>query len=220
MKKVFIVEDDMVLQSELSKFLKSSGYDTIVLRDFSNVVADILRVQTDLVLLDIHLPNQNGEQILKKLREVSNIPVIMLTSCNNDSDEVLSMSYGADDYITKPYNPTILLLRMEAIFKRMEQDYSVIDYENIKLYVDRGIMSYDNQDFYLTKNEVLIFKYFLMHRGVLVRREDIMRYLWDSEEFIDDNTLSVNISRLRSKLKEVGLASVIETRKGIGYLLK
>ncbi len=220
MKKVFIVEDDMVLQSELSKFLKSSGYDTIVLRDFSNVVADILRVQTDLVLLDIHLPNQNGEQILKKLREVSNIPVIMLTSCNNDCDEVLSMSYGADDYITKPYNPTILLLRMEAIFKRMEQDYSVIDYENIKLYVDRGIMSYDNQDFYLTKNEVLIFKYFLMHRGVLVRREDIMRYLWDSEEFIDDNTLSVNISRLRSKLKEVGLASVIETRKGIGYLLK
>lgn len=220
MKKILIVEDDIVLRNELSKFLKSSGYETVLLNQFSTVVSDILNAKSDLVLLDIHLPNQNGEQVLKQLRQVSNVPVIILTSCNNDSDEVLSMSYGADDYVTKPYNPTILLLRMEAIFKRMEQDYSVIDYKTIQLFVDRGIMRYQNQDFYLTKNEVLIFKYLIIHRGVLVKREDIMRYLWDSEEFIDDNTLSVNMSRLRAKLRDVSLEGVIETRKGIGYLLQ
>lgn len=220
MKKILIVEDDVVLRNEVSKFLQGSGYETQVLTDFTSVVNDIVSSRSDLILLDIHLIHQNGEQVLKELRKISNVPVIMLTSCNNDSDEVLSMSYGADDYISKPYNPTILLLRMEAIFKRMEQDYSVLDYQGIKLYFDRGVIRYQNQDYYVTKNEVLIFKFLLMHRGTLVKREDIMRYLWDSEEFIDDNTLSVNISRLRSKLKEVGLSDVIETRKGIGYLLR
>lgn len=146
--------------------------------------------------------------------------MIMITSFDNESDEVLSMSYGADDYITKPYNPTILLLRIEAIFKRMEQNFSHITYENIKLIPDRCMLKKEDEEFYLTKNEMLIFKYLILHRGVIVSREDLMRYLWDSEEFIDDNTLSVNVSRLRGKLRDVGLDDAIETRKGIGYYLK
>lgn len=220
MKKILIVEDDLVLRSELSKLLLSSHYEAEILSDFTNVVSEILQINPDLVLLDINLPLQNGELILKELRKKSNVPVIMVTSSEEISDEVLSMSYGADDYIIKPYNPTLLLLRIEAIFKRVNQSYVTIDYEHIHLIPDRGIMIYEGRDYYLTRNEVLIFKYLIMHRGSIVSREDLMRYLWDSEEFIDDNTLSVNISRLRGKLSEVGLKDVILTRKGIGYELK
>ncbi|MCI8394205.1 MAG: response regulator transcription factor [Bacilli bacterium] len=220
MKKILIVEDDIVLREELAKFLTHSSYQVDVLTDFQDVVSSILLSQVDMVLLDINLPNQNGEFILKKLRLESNVPVIMLTSYNNDSDEVLSMSYGADDYITKPYNPTILLLRMEAIWKRYDKNSTLLNYESIVLNMDRGIILFEGKDYYLTKNEMLILKYFILHRNKIVPREDLMRYLWDSEEFIDDNTLSVNISRLRRKLSEVGLVDVIETRKGIGYLLK
>lgn len=220
MKKILIIEDDLVLREEMAKLLQTSNYETEILKQFSNIVSDILKINPDLVLLDINLQSQNGEQILKNLRKDSNVPVIMVTSSDNVSDEVLSMSYGADDYITKPYNPTLLLLRIEAIFKRVNQAYAVLDYDSVRLIPDRGIMVYDNKDYYLTRNEVLIFKYLIMHRGVIVSREDLMRYLWDSEEFIDDNTLSVNISRLRGKLDEVGLSDVIVTRKGIGYSLK
>ncbi|MCI8575894.1 MAG: response regulator transcription factor [Bacilli bacterium] len=220
MKKILIVEDDLVLRQEMAKLLEGAGYQVIVISNFQCVLDDILKEQADLVLLDINLNGLNGEQILKDLRASSNVPVIMVTSSDNLGDEVLSMSYGADDYITKPYNPTLLLLRIEAIFKRVYQDYSIINYETIRLVPDRCIMILDHQDYYLTRNEMLIFKYLIMHRNTIVSREELMRYLWDSEEFIDDNTLSVNISRLRNKLAEVGLSDVIITRKGIGYLLK
>lgn len=220
MKKIIIVEDDLELRREMALFLEMSGYEVEIICDMEHVLEDIKLRQADLLLLDIHLKGVNGEQILKDLRKFSNIPVIMVTSSDNLGDEVLSMSYGADDYITKPYNPTLLLLRIEAIFKRVYQDYSVLIYETIRLIPDRCIMVHEQQDYYLTRNEMLIFKYFIMHRSVIVTREELMRYLWDSEEFVDDNTLSVNISRLRGKLAEVGLSDVIVTRKGIGYLLK
>ncbi|MCI8466785.1 MAG: response regulator transcription factor [Bacilli bacterium] len=220
MKKIIIVEDDLELRREMATFLEMSGYEVEIICDMEHVLEDIKLRQADLLLLDIHLKGVNGEQILKDLRKFSNIPVIMVTSSDNLGDEVLSMSYGADDYITKPYNPTLLLLRIEAIFKRVYQDYSVLNYETIRLIPDRCIMVHEQQDYYLTRNEMLIFKYFIMHRSVIVTREELMRYLWDSEEFVDDNTLSVNISRLRGKLAEVGLSDVIVTRKGIGYLLK
>lgn len=220
MKKIIIVEDDLELRREMATFLEMSGYEVEIICDMEHVLEDIKLRQADLLLLDIHLKGVNGEQILKDLRKISNIPVIMVTSSDNLGDEVLSMSYGADDYITKPYNPTLLLLRIEAIFKRVYQDYSVLIYETIRLIPDRCIMVHEQQDYYLTRNEMLIFKYFIMHRSVIVTREELMRYLWDSEEFVDDNTLSVNISRLRGKLAEVGLSDVIMTRKGIGYLLK
>ncbi len=220
MKKIIIVEDDLELRREMALFLEMSGYEVEIICDMEHVLEDIKLRQADLLLLDIHLKGVNGEQILKDLRKISNIPVIMVTSSDNLGDEVLSMSYGADDYITKPYNPTLLLLRIEAIFKRVYQDYSVLNYETIRLIPDRCIMVHEQQDYYLTRNEMLIFKYFIMHRSVIVTREELMRYLWDSEEFVDDNTLSVNISRLRGKLAEVGLSDVIVTRKGIGYLLK
>lgn len=220
MKKILIVEDDNVLREELKRLLITASYEVVVIHQFEHTLEEMKNVEADLILLDINLPVKNGEQILREFRKTSSVPVIMITSFDNESDEVLSMSYGADDYITKPYNPTILLLRIEAIFKRMEQNYSQITYQNVQLIPDKCILLCEGSEVYLTKNEMLIFKYLLLHQGVIVSREDLMRYLWDSEEFIDDNTLSVNVSRLRGKLRDVGLDDAIETRKGIGYYLK
>lgn len=220
MKRILVIEDDLALREELLKLLRSNSYEALAISNYENVLEQINTLNPSLILLDINLPNCNGEFILKELRSKSNVPVIMVTSYNSLSDEVLSMSYGADDYITKPYNPTLLLLRIEAIFKRMENHYPVLHYKEVELIPDKCIMVYQNKDYYLTKNEMLIFKYLILHKGVLVKREDLMRYLWDSEEFVDDNTLSVNISRLRKKLLDVSLAGVIETRKGLGYYLK
>ncbi len=219
MKKILIIEDDQELRQELKICLNNAGYEVDILTEFEQMVSQIITLNPDLVLLDIQLPNQNGEFILKELRKVSNIPVIMVTSRNTEIDEVISMSYGADDYITKPYHPTILLLHIEALFKRLQQSNDILTYQGINIYPDRGLIKTDNIEVYLSKNEMLILKLLLQHQGKIVSRDTLMTYLWNSDEFVDDNTLTVNISRLRNKLQTLGLDNVIETRKGQGYIL-
>lgn len=185
-----------------------------------HILASIVNGAYDLVLLDINLPHTSGVTLLKDLRKTSDIPVIMVTSQNTEVDEVVSMSYGADDYITKPYHPTLLLLHIEALLKRIDHVSSVFSYHNIQVIPEKGVIKTSSLELPLSKNEMQIFCYLLKHQGKIVSREDIMNYLWDTDLFIDDNTLTVNISRLRNRLREVGLEDVIETRKGQGYLLK
>lgn len=221
MEKILIVEDDETLRDELSNLLSNSGYEVLVLTDFKNSKEEIIKLNPDLILLDINIPYLNGEVLLKSLRDDKvNTPVIMLTSSNKTIDEVLSISYGADDYITKPYNPTILLLRINNIFKRMKKSFDYLEYDDLKIYPNKGIVVKDNNEFYLTKNEMLIFTYLLNNRGNIVSRDDLMSYLWNSDLYINDNALTVNISRLRAKLYDMGYNDVIVTRKGEGYLLK
>ena len=221
MEKILIVEDDETLRDELSNLLSNSGYEVLVLTDFKNSKEEIIKLNPDLILLDINIPYLNGETLLKSLRDDKvNTPVIMLTSSNKTIDEVLSISYGADDYITKPYNPTILLLRINNIFKRMKKSFDYLEYDDLKIYPNKGIVVKDNNEFYLTKNEMLIFTYLLNNRGNIVSRDDLMSYLWNSDLYINDNALTVNISRLRAKLYDMGYNDVIVTRKGEGYLLK
>ena len=221
MEKILIVEDDETLRDELSNLLSNSGYEVLVLTDFKNSKEEIIKLNPDLILLDINIPYLNGETLLKSLRDDKvNTPVIMLTSSNKTIDEVLSISYGADDYITKPYNPTILLLRINNIFKRMKKSFDYLEYDDLKIYPNKGIVVKDNNEFYLTKNEMLIFTYLLNNRGNIVNRDDLMSYLWNSDLYINDNALTVNISRLRAKLYDMGYNDVIVTRKGEGYLLK
>ena len=221
MEKILIVEDDETLRDELSNLLSNSGYEVLVLTDFKNSKEEIIKLNPDLILLDINIPYLNGETLLKNLRDDKvNTPVIMLTSSNKTIDEVLSISYGADDYITKPYNPTILLLRINNIFKRMKKSFDYLEYDNLKIYPNKGIVVKDGNEFYLTKNEMLIFTYLLNNRGNIVNRDDLMSYLWNSDLYINDNALTVNISRLRAKLYDMGYNDVIVTRKGEGYLLK
>ena len=221
MKKILIVEDDKVICEDLKYLLVNSNYEVIVLEDFTNTVNEILKskAKADLVLLDINLPNVNGEIVLNKVRKESNIPIIMLTSKTKEVDEVLSMSYGADDYITKPYNPTILLLRINALFKRMENNSDVLFYKDLKIIPKKGIVEFGNKEILLTKNEMIIFSCLVLKKGVIVSRDELMTELWDNDEYINDNALTVNISRLRSKLDSIGYKGVIDTRKGQGYIL-
>lgn len=214
-----IVEDDKNVSLELYNLLINSNYEAIVLDDYKNALNVILNSNIDLILLDINIPYLNGELLLKELRKKSNIPVIMVTSRSNEIDEVLSISYGADDYITKPYNPTILLLRISNIFKRCEINFDIIIYKDLNINLKKGIIKRNDNEIVLTKNEMIIFNYLLNNRERIVTRDELMTDLWNNDEFINDNALTVNVSRLRSKLKELSDEEIIETRKGIGYIL-
>ena len=220
MKKILIVEDDVSISEELKDLLNNAGFMAVILKDFENSLEEIKKENPDLILLDINIPKLNGEILLQKIRKESNVPIIMVTSKNTETDEVLSMSYGADDYITKPYNPTILLLRINAIFKRMENKNDVLTYNDLKIDPKKGIIQSDEDELILTKNEMIIFTFLLANRGNIVTRDDLMTDLWNNDSYINDNALNVNISRLRTKLKDFGYDDVIETRKGQGYILK
>ena len=220
MKKIMIVEDDEVVRKELEELLKNAGYDTIGIIDFSNVVESFNQINPDLLLLDINIPYLNGELVLKEIRKTSDVPIIMVTSRVNDVDEVLSMSYGADDYITKPYHPTILLLRIQNLFKRYDKKkVSSLMYRDIKVDQTKGILKKGEEECELTKNEMIIFMYLFNHQEQLVSRDELMTNLWDNKEYINDNALTVNISRLRNKLALLGYQDVIKTRKGYGNIL-
>lgn len=219
MKKIMIIEDDAIISKELYELLVNAGYEALILKDFSNAKEEVLKSNIDLILLDINIPYQNGEQLLKEIRKESNIPVIMVTSRANETDEILSISYGADDYITKPYSPTILLLRIQNIFKRLDNSTEVLKYKDLEVSISRGILSKENQILELTKNEMLIFQHLLNNQNRIVSRDELMTILWNNEEYINDNALTVNISRLRSKLEDFGYPNAIETRKGQGYIL-
>lgn len=219
MKKILIIEDNSSIRIELKELLNNSGYETIILTDFQNALDNILNIKADLILLDINIPYLNGEILLQNIRKFSNIPVIMVTSRNTEIDEVISMSYGADDYITKPYNPNILLLRISAVLKRAVKKEDTYSYRDLEINMNKGIIKGNNIEIILTKNEMIIFNYLLNNRNKIVTRDELMTDLWNNDEYINDNALSVNISRLRAKLKEAGYEDAIITRKGIGYIL-
>ena len=218
-KKILIVEDDSSMQEELKDLLENASYDALILNDFLHAKEYILKTNPDLVLLDVNIPYLNGELLLKELRKESSVPVIILTSRASEIDEVLSISYGADDFITKPYNPTILLLRIQNVFKRVNQVKDKLKYRDLDVYQNRGVLTKDNLSIELTKNEMIIFLYLLNNQNRIVSRDELMSELWNNEEYVNDNALTVNISRLRTKLKDFGYSNVIETRKGQGYIL-
>lgn len=219
MTKILIIEDDESICNELSKLLEKNNYRAAILKDFKNALNEILESSPNLILLDINIPYINGEVLLQELRKNSNVPVIMVTSINSETDEALSISYGADDYITKPYNPNILLLRIGAVLKRTNAESNLTSYKDLKINIQKGIIKKDDIEIILTKNEMIIFCYLLNHQNQIVTRDELMADLWNNEEFINDNALTVNISRLRAKLKSVGYEDVIDTRKGMGYIL-
>lgn len=220
MKRILIIEDDKKLAAELEYLLNTHGYDATKLENFTeNIVDDIIASRSDLILLDINLPFESGETILKNLRKTSNIPVIMLTSKVGEIDEVLSLSYGADDYITKPYNPTILLLHIEAILKRTMPKQDIINFKGVTINLNKSSLTDGTKEITLTKSEMIIFKYLLDNQNKIVSRDALMTALWDNDDYINDNALTVNISRLRGKLETFHIEKNLETRKGQGYIL-
>ena len=222
MQKILIVEDDEKLRHELEIFLIKNGYDVESLKSFDNTIQDILNNKADLMLLDINLPVIDGEYICKEIRKQSTIPIIIITSRDSEVDELLCMNYGADHYVTKPFNLQILLAKIASLLRRnnMREKNEKINCKDFVLDISKNIIEVEDKKIELTRNEFKILKYLTEHRDKIVSREDIINYLWDSESFIDDNTLTVNITRLRNKLEELNLKELLETKRGQGYILK
>ncbi len=220
MKKILIVEDDEKLRDELQIFLKNNGYEVETLKKFDNTVQDILKVKCNLILLDINLPGADGEYICKEIRKVSNLPIIIITSRDSEIDELLSINYGADHYITKPFNIQILLAKISSLLRRTTlENTEKINVGEFILNISKSLIEKDGKEIELTKNEFKILKYLVERREKIVSRDELMDYLWESESFIDDNTLTVNITRLRGKLEEFDLKELLQTRRGQGYIL-
>jgi len=219
MNRILVIEDDNAIVEEMIELLENSEYVVETIHNFNHLEEELWQAKADLIILDIQLPYKNGNKILKEIREKSSIPIIMVTSKNTEVDEVLSMSYGADDYITKPYNPNILLLRIAAVLKRVNKTSEKTTYKDLEINMQKGMIKRGETEIILTKNEMIIFNFLLNHQNRIVTRDELMTDLWNNEEYINDNALTVNISRLRGKLKSIGYENVIDTRKGIGYIL-
>ena len=222
MEKILIVEDDEKLRKELEIFLNNNGYLSESLKTFNNTLNDIIKINPELLLLDLNLPNADGEYICKEIRKKSNMPIIIITSRDNEIDELLSINNGADHYITKPFNIHILLAKINSLLRRTKSQENIdkIDAKDFILNINKSTIEKDNNIIELTKNEFRILKYLVQNRNKIVSREDIMMCLWDSDNFIGDSTLTVNITRVRYKLEELGLKELLETKRGQGYILK
>ena len=220
MYKIIIVEDDIQIREELKILLENSGYIVEVIKEFNDVEEKILNSNSNLVLLDINLPDKDGYHICSKIRAVSKIPIIFVTSRNNSMDELNGIMIGGDDYIEKPYNIPILLARIQSLLNRIyssEKKESEIEYKEITLNTLRSTIKYRDKEIELTKTEIKTLYYLFSNKEKIVARADIINYLWDNEVYADDNSLSVIITRLREKLKEIGVENLIETKRGQGY---
>ena len=219
--KIFIIEDEEKIRLELSTFLNRYGYETSYSTDFENIVDISLKEEPDIILLDINLPYYDGYYICREIRRKSNVPIIVVTSRNSEVDELMSMNLGADDFITKPYNTQILLARIASIIRRTYQnlDSEVFEFKGLKYNMSTSEMTFDNKKCELTKNESKILFTLMKNKERIVSRNDLMKALWQDDEFVDDNTLTVNINRLRKKLEEIGAVDYIQTKRGQGYIL-
>ena len=222
MKKILIIEDDVIMREELKRFLEKYNYIVSTPSDFHNIVDVALRENVDLILLDINLPVYDGYYICREIRKKSEVPIIIVTSRDSDMDELMSMNLGADDFITKPYNTQILLARIVALLKRTEginSNSRVITHNGMELNLSNATFNYNGKELELTKNDMKILSCLMENKGSIVSREVLMEYLWKSDYFVDDSTLSVNITRLRKKLESIGIENAIETRSGLGYII-
>lgn len=221
MKRIFIIEDDQLLRVELAKLLEAYGYTCEVSDAFERIIEVALSAKADLILLDINLPYYDGHHVCREIRKQSDVPIIVVTSSNSDMDELMSMNLGADDFVTKPYNKQILLARISAVLKRTQAKGEIeqIEHKGVILYPAKSVVAYEGVQAELTKNELRILSILMHHRGEIVSRDEMMEELWQSEEFVDDNTLTVNVNRLRKKLDEIGAVSFIQTKRGQGYII-
>lgn len=220
MYKIMIIEDSIHIRNELSELLTRNGYRVMVPSEFDELHRLIQTMLPDLLLLDINLPEVDGFKLCTEIRRFSNLPIIFVTSRSSDLDELMSITLGGDDFISKPYNTAVLLARISALLKRAYAKSNlgdVVMHNGVKLHILSSRVEYDSKSVDLTRNELKILHYLIANKGVIVSRSDIIEHLWDSELFIDDNTLSVNVTRLRCKLEGLGVNHFIQTKRGQGY---
>ena len=220
-QKIFIIEDDPLIRNELNSLLQSNGYETEAPELFSNVIDRIKAEQPHLILLDIKLPGTSGFSLCTQIRTFSDVPIIFVTSCNTDMDELNSIMLGGDAFITKPYNTAILLAKIASLLKRAypAQQNEQLTYGGAILHLESSSLEYEGQRVELTKNELKILYYLFRNAGKICSRGDIVEFLWDNQLYVDDNALSVNINRIREKLAGIGLKDFIKTKHRQGYTL-
>lgn len=218
--KILIIEDDTALSQELKQLLENALYDALALMDFGNVKEEILGMEPDLVLMDVNLPGVNGFDICQQVRAASDVPVIFVTGRADSMDELNGMLRGGDDYITKPFHAPVLLAHIAAVLKRTKKQglqEERLFHKGVELDAARGCVRYQGRQAELSKNELKILYCLIRHKNEIVSRARLVEYLWDEQAFIDDNSLSVNIARLRARLEEIGVFDFIKTRRGMGY---
>ena len=222
--RIFVVEDDESIRMLLEVALRSSGYTVSAFPNAADALAEMENTVPDAAVLDIMLDGMDGITALKLMRanaRLAGVPVMMLTAKDSENDKIIGLDAGADDYMTKPYNPALLLLKIEAIFRRIQPKSSEeeTEYQGVRLNLLRSTVEYGEKEVVLSKNEMSILHYLMKHRGKIVSRDELMDYLWDCNDFVDDNTLTVNINRLRRRMEEAGISGMIETRRRQGYIL-
>lgn len=222
MKEILLVEDDLDLSKVLSSSLNKWGFKVNLIEKFDSILKEFIEKKPQLVIMDVNLPYYDGFYWCKKIREVSKVPILFLSSRDSNMDLIMGINNGGDDYITKPFPIEVLITKINALLRRT-YDYagseSIIYYNNVVLDIEKCTFKYGNNTIELTKNEIKILSVLIKNREKVVSRDKLMMSLWNDDEFVSDNTLTVNITRLRNKIKEIGLDDFIKTKKGIGYMV-
>ena len=221
--KIFLIEDDEIIAKSLKKFLENWSYEVYLVKDYEKVFEEYKKIDPAIILIDISLPFFNGYYWCEQVRKVSNLPIIFISSASENLNKIMAMNMGADDYITKPFDLELLLAKIKALLRRSYEYTEIsnnIAYEDIVIDRDKMLLIFDNKHISLTKNEYLILEMMFAHPQKVFKREEFMDKIWQTDEFIDDNTLTVNIMRLRKKLEEIGLSNFIKTKKKVGYYIE
>lgn len=225
MQRIFIVEDDEKIADHLAREVQKYGYDVLISTDFTNIMNEFNVYQPHLVLLDINLPSYDGFYWCRQIRQVSTCPVIFISARTGEMDQVMALENGGDDFITKPFSPEIVLAKIRSQLRRAYGEYAtqnqerIVEQKGLQLFPERLEISFNNKTISVTKNEADIIEVLLERFPRVAGREDLLEKLWDDQTFVDENTLNVNITRVRKKLFEVGIADAVETIRGVGYRL-
>ena len=223
MYKILIVEDDMMIAKTLSSHLEKWDYEVRYVKDFKNVMNDFLEFEPQLVLMDIILPLFNGFYWCTEIRKIAKTPIVFLSSASDNMNIVMAMNMGGDDFIEKPFDLNVVTAKVQAMLRRaysFQGNLNVLEHQGLLLNLNDGIVSYKEKKAELTKNEFKILQVLMEHAGKIVTREELMTALWESDAFVDDNKLTVNVTRLRRKLAELAAVEFIKTKKGIGYIIE
>lgn len=220
MYTILLVEDDNVIATKTAQFLKSWNYEVVLVKDFHDVMDTFFQCNPDLVLMDVTLPVLNGYHWTTQIRRVSKVPILFVSSAGDNMNIVMALSQGADDYITKPFELQILQAKIQALLRRT-YDFSgklnVLEHKGLRFVIEENKTLYQDQEIELSKNEAKILHILLEKKDTIVSREEMMNYLWKTDFYVDENTLSVNVNRLRKKMESIGCTNYIETKKGLGY---
>lgn len=223
MYKILIVEDDFTIAHSMSSHLSKWDFDTKCIEDFHSVIETFQEYEPDLVLMDVTLPCYNGFHWCSEIRKVSNVPIIFVSSISDNMNIVMAINMGGDEYIEKPFDINVLTAKVQALLRRtygLTQKKDTLDYRDLSLNLNSSNLCCNAEEIFLSKNEYLILKLLMERHNHIVSRDELMEVLWGNDEFIDDNTLTVNITRVRKKLETAGCKDYIKTKKGLGYILE